>query len=106
MQEVEQHYEVMDVPENCSLKQFIEETKGENSYDRGYSYYELTEDAVDIDSGKEVMFLDKVNSNNNIIDVQTCYHDAYVRTTCNLEWKIVPSTRKNWSTWNIFGKFS
>ena len=65
MEEMKEHYEVMDVPKDCSLRNFIEETKGEKSYDRGCSYYELTEDAVDIDSGKEVMLMDKVNSNSN-----------------------------------------
>lgn len=65
MEEVEEHYEVMDVPEDCSLRQFIEGIKGENSYYRGCSYYELTEDEVDIDSGKEVMLMDKVNLNSN-----------------------------------------
>ena len=65
MEEMKEHYEVIDVTEDCSLRKFIEATKGENSYDRGCSYYELTEDAVDIDSGKEVMLMDKVNLNSN-----------------------------------------
>ena len=65
MEEMKEYYEVIDVTEDCSLRKFIEAIKGENSYDRGCSYYELTEDAVDIDSGKEVMLMDKVNLNSN-----------------------------------------
>ena len=69
MEEVDSHYEVMYVREDCSLRKFIEGIKGENSYERGCSYYELTEDAVDVGSGKEVIFMDKVNSN-------SCDHDS------------------------------
>ena len=65
MEEIEEHYEVIDVTEDCSLRKFIEGIKGENSYYRGCSYYELTDDAVDIDSGKEVMLMDKVNLNSS-----------------------------------------
>ena len=71
MEQVE-HYEVMNVTEDCSLRKFIEGIKGENSYERGCSYYELTEDAVDIDSGKGVILMGKVNSNSI---VQRCDHD-------------------------------
>ena len=62
MAEVEDHYEVLNVAEDCSLRNFIENNKGLFSYDKGCSYYELTDKEVDIDSSKEVILMDKVSS--------------------------------------------
>ena len=66
---MEEHYEVIDVAENNSLRNFIDEIKGAKSYDRGCAYYELTDKEEDIDSGKEVMFMDKVM---DLADMQSC----------------------------------
>ena len=60
--EVEDHFEVIDVANDGSLRNFIEETKGFNSYERGCAYYELTDKEVDIDSGKEVRLMDMVSN--------------------------------------------
>lgn len=62
MEEVEDNYEKIDVTKDCSLRNFIEDIKKfENPYERGCSYYELTDKEVDIDSGKEVMLMNKVS---------------------------------------------
>jgi hypothetical protein len=44
------------------LRDFIEDVKGENSYERGCSYNELTDKEVDIDSDKAVILMDKVSN--------------------------------------------
>ena len=102
MERVEDHYDVIDVAEDCSLRDFIEDIK-DKEYERGCSYYELTAKEVDIDSGKEVMLMNKVSS-----DFYLKWHCmqlmANISHTHNtLEWSTVcrpSSSKKNWSTWN------
>ena len=62
MEEVEDHFEVINVTEDGSLREFIEKIKGTNFYDRGCSCYELTDKEVDIDRSKEVILMDKVSN--------------------------------------------
>lgn len=67
MEEVKDKFEVMDVAEGCSLRDFVEKRKGGNSYERGCAYYELTDKEEDIDSGKKVILMKKVSSNKCLI---------------------------------------
>lgn len=61
MEEVD-NFEVIDVTENDSLRDYIEKKKGSTSYDRGCSYYELTDKEVDIDGiDRAVILMDKVS---------------------------------------------
>ena len=56
------HFEVIKVTENTSLRDYIEKEKGPSSYHRGCSYYELTDKEEDIDSDKAIILMDKVSN--------------------------------------------
>lgn len=64
-EEVKDHFEVIPVTQDSSLRKYVKKIKGPNSYDRGCSYYQYTNVDV-IDSGKDVIFMDKVS---NIVEL-------------------------------------
>ena len=59
---MEDPFEVINVTEDSVLREYIEKVKGQNSYERGCSYYELPDKEIDIDSGKKVILMDKVSN--------------------------------------------
>ena len=61
LEQVDDHYEMLYVTEDNSLRRFIEKKK--KIFARGCAYYELTNDMkTDIDSEKEVILMDEVRS--------------------------------------------
>ena len=61
LEQVDDHYEMLYVTEDNSLRKFIEKKK--KIFARGCAYYELTNDMkTDIDSEKEVILMDEVRS--------------------------------------------
>ena len=71
LEKVDDHYEVLDVTENGSLRSFIE---GKNKvFARKCAYYELVDDIEeDVDSGKEVILMDEVRSQTQSIYPWSC----------------------------------
>ena len=54
-------FDIIDVTEDSSLRNYIVKKKN-LSYDRGCAYYESDKQVGIIDSGKEVILMDKVSN--------------------------------------------
>ena len=70
-EEVEDPFDIINVTEDSSLRDYIVKTK-KLSYDRGCAYYELDKQVGIIDSGKEVILMDKVSNIIIIMDLAEC----------------------------------